>query len=959
MRILGKVGVYLGGASLIALNGAAHAQSTAAEPQAAAPAAPQASQDIVVTGSRTIKNGNDSPSPVTVVSTQDILRTQPGGTLADALNNLPVFAGSRGSASNPSSTGTAAAGNGAANQLNLRNLGSNRTLVLIDGERVPPTTANGIVDVDIIPQMLIQRVDVVTGGVSAVYGSDAVAGVVNYVIDKHFNGLTLKADNGISQRGDDRRTDLGIAGGADLFGGRGHIEASYEYIDQSGIGRRSDRSWLNQVGVAGSGDPAYPAGSAENPYQLYSNVRFANLPFGGLITKGPASLVGQTFSPDGSLRAFEHGEATGTSGLEIGGDGGYYDSSLVAPLRAHQVFGRFDYDVASDIHFYAQASGDMKTNESDADLLQLSNYTFASDNAFLSDALQQEMAAAGPTFSMSELVNSLPRLHAIAKSRQWLFMGGFTGSLGGFDWGINYTHGITKLNTTLANNPNYQHIAAALDAVTDPSTGATVCAVTLSNPEADPGCVPLDVFGTGNVDPAAAAYTMQSTHYHTTTKLDDVSAHIGGSPFDTWAGPVNVALSGEYRKLSFRSTSDAQPGDTVDCTGIRYNCSAGKSLWGFSFASNPTVSQEVKEAALEVNVPLAKDVPLIHSLSVNAAARYTDYDTSGDYWTWKLGLDWQITDTFRLRGTRSRDIRAPTLYELFAPVNSVPVKPVDLLTGLSPQVPSTDLSNPDLKAEIGQTWTGGLVWSPSRKFSIAIDYYHIKISDAVVQVAGSTPAYQQACYDSGGSSPFCALQERPNGFTDTSASNAVTRWYTQYQNIGEIKTYGVDLELNYSTSLFDRPASLRLLGAYQPHVYYRQPGVTTTDQGGVAFGPLGLSAGPSLRLSAFARFQPAPNFTLDIFERWRNSMKLSGDPTQVWTSNHIDAFATTDLTLTRDFDTSFGSAQLSFSVENLFDADPPIGAYSGNGTRAGLRDGFALGDDPVGRYFSIGVKLKL
>ena len=273
-------------------------------------------------------------------------------------------------------------------------------------------------------------------------------------------------------------------------------------------------------------------------------------------------------------------------------------------------------------------------------------------------------------------------------------------------------------------------------------------------------------------------------------------------------------------------------------------------------------------------------------------------------------------------------------------------------------MPQIDLSNPDLKAEIANTLTGGVVWSPAPKISLAVDAYHIKISDAVTQIAGSTAAYQQACYASGGSSIYCQLQDRPINYTDTSAANAVTRWYTLYMNLAEVETWGVDAEANYGTSIFGRPAAFRILTAWQPHVYYRQDGTTTTDQGGVAFGPLGLSAGPAWRVSGYARFQPAEHVTLDILERWRSSMKLGGDPTQYWVDNHIGSFATTNLTLTFDTKGSFGNAEIYFNVTNLFDAQPPIGAYSGNGTRAGLRDGFALSDDPVGRAYLAGVRLK-
>ena len=167
-------------------------------------------EEVQVTGTRIITNGNASPSPVTVVSTNDLLEVQPGATLADALNTLPAFSGSRGSSSNPTTIGSAAGGNGSANSLNLRNLGPTRTLVLMDGKRVPPTLFNGVVDVDIIPQALVERVDIVTGGVSAVYGSDAVSGVVNYVMNHKFEGF--RADTSYGSKGADATCAAGCIG---------------------------------------------------------------------------------------------------------------------------------------------------------------------------------------------------------------------------------------------------------------------------------------------------------------------------------------------------------------------------------------------------------------------------------------------------------------------------------------------------------------------------------------------------------------------------------------------------------------------------------------------------------------------------------------------------------------------------------------------------------------------------
>ena len=931
------------------------AGSTIAAPTDAAAAsnrrpADQASAvaDIVVTGSRVLRNGNSSPSPVTVVSTSDLLRTQPGATIAETLNTLPAFAGSRGATSNPTSIGSQGAGNGSANQLNLRNLGTTRTLVLMDGKRVPPTLFNGVVDVDIIPQALVQRVDIVTGGVSAVYGSDAISGVVNYIIDHKFQGLRIDASAGLTEYGDDPRYDTAIAYGTKI-GDRLHVEASYEYRKEGGIDRRSSRPWLQQVGVSG-------AGTAANPYVLLSNVRQAGFPFGGLITSG--ALTGQVFKSDGVLSPFVAGTATGNSALQVGGDGGYWDSGLVAKLEGHQFFGRADYEISDRIRFYAEVSGDIKRNVNYADTAQLNGVTISRTNAFLSPAVQALIPTSQPTFRFSELLADAPRAEGDARSRQFVYNTGFEGNLGQFAWNIDYSHGVSKLNTYIRNDVNRQRLAYSLDAVRN-AAGQIVCNITISNPGLADNCVPINVFGPTAVTPEAARYITDDVNFRSKTVQDDVTAGVNGKLFSTWAGEVRSAITAEYRKISYRSSASSTPLDFVNCTGTRFNCTVGAALNDFQFGQSLVpISNNVYEVAGETVVPLLRDSAIARELSVNGAVRYTHYQTSGSYVTWKVGLDWKLFDKLRFRATRSRDIRAPTLYDLFAPQSSVPVRPTDLLTGLSPTVPSLNPSNPNLTAEIGNTWTGGIVFNPTRTLSFAIDAYDIKISNAVTQIDGSNATYQSLCYASGGSSPYCALQIRPLGFSNTSAANAVTAWIVENINLSQVETYGVDFEGNYTGQLFNRPMSLRALVAWQPHIYYRQPGVVTIDQGGAAFGPTGYGATPRWRATVYFRFSPLEHVTVDVQERWRNAMKLSGDPTQVFVSNHIGSFATTNINLAWDVP---GHNRYEFyaNVGNLFNADPPIGAYSGNGTRAGLRDGFALGDDPRGRNFTVGVRLKL
>jgi outer membrane receptor protein involved in Fe transport len=945
--------LVLCGVGAIAICGTASAQTENTEPAPPAdantpaattsPAAPMAT--ITVTGSRVIRNGDSSPSPVTVVSTDDLLTARPGATLAEALNTMPVFAGSRGASSNPTTAGSAAGGSGSANQLNLRNIGATRTLVLMDGKRVPPTLYNSAVDVDLIPQMFVSRVDIVTGGVSAVYGSDAMSGVVNYIIDHKFNGVKADASYGKSEMGDGAKSDASIGFGTKLTPHL-HLEGGIEVRKDAGIDHRSDRDWLNQVGVTG-------AGTAANPYVLQTNLRQKAFPFGGLISSG--ALNGQQFQSNGVLSPFVAGTPTGTAAIQVGGDGGYWDSGLLARLKGTQLFGRLDYDLGGETRAYAQLSGNLKTNTNFAETDQLNGVTLRRTNAFLPAQYQAQIPATQPTFTYSQFLSEIPRLQADSDTRQWVLVTGLEGKLGGARWNVDYTYGRARLDTAMSNVINRQNLARSLDAVV--SGGKPVCNISVTNPGLADSCVPFNAFGPTAASPEAIDYITDTINFNSTTVMHDVTGSITGSPFSNWAGPVNAALSAEWRDLTFSSHSSAPPTNLVNCTGLSLNCNPTSTLTEYVFGESPKgVGQRVWEVAGETDVPLLRDVPFATKIDLNAAARYTKYDRSGNYATWKLGMEWSVTDALRLRAARSRDIRAPTLYDLYAPQSQVIVRATDLLTGASPSVPQIDQSNPDLKAEIGNTMTFGVVWKPLPKLSFAVDAYRIKISDAITAVPGSSSTFQTACYQSGGTSQYCALQVRPNGYTNTSTANAVTTWINQSVNISDIETYGLDLETNYSTRLFDRPASLRFLTAWQPHLIYRQPGLTTIDQGGAAFGSNGMSATPSVRLSASLRFRPVDDLTVDITERWRNAMHVNGDPTEVWVDNHMRSFGTTGINLAYKLGWSKGDVQVYFNVENLFSAIPPVGGFEGNGTRAGLRDGFAIGDDPRGRYYTVGIR---
>jgi iron complex outermembrane receptor protein len=407
--------------------------------------------------------------------------------------------------------------------------------------------------------------------------------------------------------------------------------------------------------------------------------------------------------------------------------------------------------------------------------------------------------------------------------------------------------------------------------------------------------------------------------------------------------------------------SDAQPTDPVSCTGLRFNCNTSTQLWAVSAtADRSPVSETVSEGALEVDMPLITDAFLAKHVSVNGAARYTYYNTSGSAVTWKAGLDWRLNEQLTLRATRSRDIRAPTLNDLYLPTSLSTIQVTDLLTGQTQVVPLQAGGNAHLVPEVGYTTTAGFVYRPEwlPSFSLTLDGFWIKITKAITNLQGTNPTVQAICYASGGTSSYCSLQQRPNGFTDTSAANAVTKWYNEQINIASQSTRGADLEANYSATPFSHPLSLRALATYQPHIIYTTPGLTTIDVAGVAFAPNALQASPVWRATFVAKYNPVQNFAITVMERWRSSLAWTGDPTQNVATPRIPSVAYTDLNISYQLKRSDSQTELFFNVQNLFNKQPPAAAFLGANGAVGYFGGFAYGDDPVGAYFTVGLRYR-
>jgi iron complex outermembrane receptor protein len=969
---------------LVATTAQAQTAPSAASAKVADAAAANTEQlsEIVITGSRVIKNGNDSPTPVTVVTVEDTKAVIPGN-IADQLNQLPQFAGSRGLSTNPGggSQGTSsAASNPEANTLNLRNMGYTRTLVLFNGHRVAPTGTDGTVDVDMVPQMLLQRVDIVTGGASAVYGSDAVTGVVNFVTDTKFNGVKAEAQAGISHYKDDRSTHAGIAGGMDLFGGRGHIEGSFETSNSAGVlNRSSDRPFGRNRWTMQQNNT-----SALGPYFLVGNARNSLSSFGGLIRSGP--LANMEFAQNGILIPFDLGTVQyPNTGYHVGGSGSYDDTTLSAPLAQNQAYGRLDFDFTDAVHGYVDVAGTYSHTWAQATFNNLTTpngsnngaIKLSSTDPFLPAAIQQQLAAAGPTFDYAKTFTDLPASNVDTWERQYQANLGLNVKLGGgYEWDLFYSHARNLQNTRQNANINTQKLVAALNAVVNPANNQIVCAVSLTaNAALYPGCVPMNPFGPTAEDQAAINYVTGVTEFRAYTTMDDATTSVTGAPFSTWAGPVNTALSAEWRRLAYYLNQwgvPNTPSNPLSCAGLpAYDCvqRVSAQTWATqTSAPRSPVSQSVKEGAVEFDAPLLKDVTFAKDLSFNGAARWTDYSTSGVDWTWKGGLVWKVNDQLTLRGTRSKDIRAPTLNDLYVPPSPSTYGGTDFVTGviaINPAIPFTAQGNANLVPEVGNTVTGGFIYQPRwlPGLSVTVDAYKIDISNALASFRGASGNVMTGCAASGGSSAFCQLIVRPIDCCSTAVANTATALYTESLNVADQWSDGVDLEINYAGRVHEHPFSVRALTTYQPNIVYQVPGNAQYNMAGVAFNNGALQATPVWRVVVLGRYSPVRNFTVDVMERWRSPLQwgpIYAPPNNLIFQNPpIESVWYTNLTLSYLFMHEGGSQTTIFAnVTNLFNRQPPAASFFGN-QAPGNFGGFAIGDDPIGAYYTVGFRYRL
>ncbi|GAA3997628.1 TonB-dependent receptor plug domain-containing protein [Sphingomonas humi] len=824
----------------------APAVTTQADPQVQADQAePTAESEVVITGTL-IRNPNlVASSPVNVVNEAEITLRAPNNA-EELIRRIPGVTPGIGSQVNNGSNGI--------NSVDLRGLGTQRNIVLLDGNRIVPTLANGATDLNVIPVALISRVDVLTGGASTTYGADAVSGVVNFITNRNFSGIDARAAYKLTERGDGQSHRVDLTIGGNFAEDRGNAVISFGYTKV---------------------EPVYQT----RPFAL----------FGISSRTGAASGSSATTTPTN----INFGGTTGYQQLNPGGTAfvPYYEgfnfnpyNIFQTPLERKSAYGAATYEIADGIEFYAR--GLFSSNEISSIIAPSGIFgnplVVNANNPYLTPALRDQICtfngiALGTACTSRTGSTATTGLPLPAVYRRLVELGPRIGnyqnnvydarvgtrfdvtSSSSLDLSLSY--GKSEQNQTNSGYVLNSRVQQALLA-----TSTTACTVTTAS------CVPLNLFGpTGSITPAQVAFIQGSANIAIDTQLQQARAlYSGDLGFSApWASnPVSFALGGEYRRYTYDRVPDARSQDPSELGG------AGGAVLPFSGGYN------VKEAYAELIAPIASDKPFFDELTLEAGVRYSDYKlTTGqgfDATTYKVGATWQPVDAIRLRGNYQRAVRAPNIGELFAPnvtgLTNLQVDPCALTNpvgnanliatclaqgapagqiGVIPnpvagQANGTGGGNANLTPEKADTYTLGVVVTPKSilpGFSASLDYYNIDINSAIT---APTPGDSlAACFNSPSptSAACLAIRRNPVSGALSGPTGTVAGLPLYSTNQGRLRTNGFDFTANYDRDLGPVRLGLNLSGNYTRSLKFK---ATPTSYDRECAGYFSANCGPSL-----------------------------------------------------------------------------------------------------------------
>jgi iron complex outermembrane receptor protein len=931
-----------------------------------APAASTPIEEVHVTGSRIQRDGMTTPTPVTSLNMDDLHVMAPT-TLAAAITQLPQFVNSSVPEGAPSSGWTGASG---ASILNLRGVGQNRTLVLLDGRRVVASTRKGTLDVNLLPDSLVKTVEVVTGGASAAYGSDAVSGVVNFILDTKFTGFKSDIQGGVTELGDNKNYTVSLAGGIPL-GDRLHLIAAVDYYKADPITDATRRDWQQSQGLITN--PL--AGQPGQPQRITrANVRSTQFTEGGLITAvadgASPTLQWTQFLPGGANASFARGSDFTTS-TQVGGDGqdlSWYNYFTPDTSRG-SAFAHLTFDVNDNVAIFAQGlygTGDTSYLSPPAGG-QFSTWTSTIywNNAFLPASVAAKMPV-GSSFKLGR-AGDLDYGSSKTIEQQNILKSVTTGLKANVgDWKLDgyYQYGRTDSNIDMNNAIRLDRIYQAIDAVKDPVTGQIVCNSTLKYP--GNGCVPLNVFGVGAPSAAAIDWITQDISQKQIVQEHVADLAISGSPFDDWAGAVSMAFGTSWRQEQFQQAvypvelhagTDIPPNTpALGYRGLPAVYAGTANIFERGPSVAPGGGYKVKEAFTEMQFPLLAEKAFARSMDLNTAVRFADYEGSGGVWAWKAGLDWTLNTDVRFRLTRSRDVRAGSLSERFD-TSRGPGNVIDPQSGSSRQyaISVTSNGNPNVDPEKADTLTFGVVYQPSwlQGFGMSVDAFDVKIAGAIGQLGAQAIVDQCRL----GATQLC-------GYIHRGADGFISTLDNPFVNMAQARARGVDFELSYArpVSLFggNEHISARLLASYVKELSSTQQGAAKVDRagqtglGGAATGST-LGGAPDWQGTFSLSYDRGP-LSATLQERYINSGTY--DATYIQgidiDDNSVASAAYTNLELAYKGDMSGDSNwQTYLNVTNLFDKDPPLVASWGftgsQQTNTGLFDIY-------GRRYNVGVR---
>jgi outer membrane receptor protein involved in Fe transport len=894
-------------------------------------------QDIVVTGSRLARRGYDTPQPVATVTAAAIEATG-RSNVGDILARLPEVGVGLGQANSYYN------GDAGAAFINLRGLGTNRTLVLVNGRRrVSGTELSSAVDLSTIPANMVERIEVITGGAAAVYGADAVTGVVNVTLKSKVQGLQLDARSGVSDEGDAGSYSLGALIGSGFADDRGSVVVGVSYNKEQPLRANQRAFGRRQVDLFGN-----PANTGPSD-GIFDSIAVANYRYPGTSYGGAFVIGGTRYTYDaGGVRPTRN-DATpyGQTGfLGIGGDG--FDDADFAPLRNEtEVFAgtaHLEYKISDGISFFGDAQ---YARTKTVALLQPTfdlGITLTLDNPLIPADVRRLMTAAGQTTLSVGRTNIDQGINERFITRDTITgVAGLEGDLGDrVHWMGFYQYGRYQADTARTHNRIISRFNQAVDVVQ--GANGPVCRDTAAQAA---GCVPLDLFGPTAATPAALAYFDYTSNRQVENTQEVAGLQLTAKPLDLPAGPVQIAAGLEYRRETTRVRPDPRQ-------------AAGELL----FLTDAAIAADfdVKEAFGELLVPIVANQPLLHELSFEGAARYSDYSTIGGTFAWKLGGQWAPVPDLRFRVTRSRSVRAPNLSELFNPgaaSNAFILDPCDSTrTNLTPNraancaalgiganytdpfagVAKTIITggNPDLSEETSDSWTAGAVLTPRALpgVAVSVDWWKIGLKKAI-----NTVPLQRAvdnCVDASTiDNPFCGLVTRR-------ADGAITSVDVSPINVGNLRAEGVDAKANLVRDVGGAKARLAFGGTYlirnELEVVSGDP--TTRD---IARGEVD---------NPTWRFNVAPGITVgavsfDWTVRYISKTKVDSQATaEGRDDNDVSSRVYNDLYLAANVAPQF---KMYLGVNNLFDETPPFSAVTFQGTGRG-----ALFDN-IGRYVYVGL----